>query len=210
MIGVKLSPAIDHSLASDYAAGLEFVSDNGECKEALLWRGISSLPPGTVRAALLTDNAPQFLSAVMGDNMPAPLDTGPMGGYLYEPDPAVIRAHLVGPLARLLNACTIDPHIAYLVSDTLCATPFAVPYTILEQFAYSRRRLQDALTRRGAGAVIIKKRGFPLEPDAVRAQLKLKGTQTVTVVLTRRGETHHAFIVAPAGIDAAPVQSAPL
>ena len=38
-VGVKVSPAVDHSLAAQYNAELEFVSDRGECKEALLWRG---------------------------------------------------------------------------------------------------------------------------------------------------------------------------
>ena len=38
-IGVKLSPGIEHSLAGRFGAELEFLSEGGECREALLWLG---------------------------------------------------------------------------------------------------------------------------------------------------------------------------
>jgi hypothetical protein len=36
-IGVKLAPAIEHSVGFEYGANLEFLSHEGECKEGLLW-----------------------------------------------------------------------------------------------------------------------------------------------------------------------------
>ncbi len=191
-IGVKLSPAIDHALAAEYAADLEFVSDNGECKEALLWRGTLPTDTSSVRAVLVSDDAPLVLTGPA--DFPAPLEGNLPTAFLYEPDPAIIRAHLVGTVAAQIGACAVDPSIAYLVSDTLTPTPFARAYAVLERFVYSRRALQEALTRRGVGHVVIKKRGFPLEPDAVRKQLKLSGPETMTVVLTRKGDTHVVFL----------------
>jgi len=195
-LGIKLSPAIDHALAAQYQCSLEFLSDGGECKEALLWRTAS--PPGddTVRAVLLSDNSPQIIAGTAGQ--PAPPETDTRCAYLYEPDAAVIRAHLVGTLARNINAYALDPQIAYLVAGTLTLTPFARAYEVLERFPYARRTLQDALTRRGVGQVVVKKRGFPLEPDAVRKQLKLSGPEALTVVLTRQGDTHLVFLCRPA------------
>ncbi len=195
-LGVKLSPAIEHAVAGEYGCDLEFVSDGGECKEALLWRGASPADLGMVRAVLLTEGAAQSL--VGSPELAAPLETEAQCAYLYEPDPAVIRAHLIGTLAPLLNARAVDPSIAYLVSDTLVPTPFARAYHVLERFAYSRRALQEALTWRGVGQVVVKKRGFPLEPDAVRKQLKLSGPHALTVVLTRQGDTHVVFLCRPA------------
>ncbi len=195
-MGIKLSPAIDHALAAEYGCGLEFVSDGGECKEGLLWRGAFPADVGVVRAVLLSDTAPLFLAGPA--DLPAPLETETQCGFLYEPDPAVIRAHLVGTLAPLLGARAVDPSIAYLVSDTLIPTPFARAYEVLERFPYTRRALQEALTRRAVGQVVVKKRGFPLEPDAVRKGLKLAGSGSVTVILTRKGEAHVVFLCRPA------------
>lgn len=191
-LGVKLSPAVEHAVAGEYGCDLEFVSDGGECKEALLWRGASPADLGVVRALLLSDGAAQTLAG--SPELAAPLEADEGCAFLYEPDPAVIRAHLIGTLAPLLNARAVDLSIAYLVSDTLVPTPFARAYQVLERFAYSRRALQEALTRRGVGQVVVKKRGFPLEPDAVRKQLKLSGPHALTVVLTRQGDTHIVFL----------------
>ncbi len=211
-VGVKAAPAIDHAAIAAYGAEAEWLSEGGECKEALLWLGKLRRGDGLTRAALLTADGPQTLAGLPDDvTVPAgqPVaDTDALAAvrFLYEPDPAVIRAHLVGTLAGQLEAVTVDPHIAYLVSPTLSRTPFARAYAVLEQFPYARKRLQAALSERNVGRVVIKKRGFPLEPDAVRAQLKLKGDAEATVILTRQGDAHRAFVCEPAGNAPARVQ----
>ena len=192
-IGVKLAPAVDHAVAAEYGAELEFLSDGGECKEALLWLG--NLRTGdALRATLLTEAGTWTLPV---DADAAATVAGPQEGrVLYEPDPAVIRAHGVATLAGQLAARLLHPQIAYLVADGVAPTPFATAYEILERLPYSRRRLQEALTRRQVGQVVIKKRGFPQEPDAVRKELKLSGPNALTVVLTRDpNSTGHQVIL---------------
>ena len=65
---------------------------------------------------------------------------------------------------------------------------------ILDRFPYSSKRLQKALAGRDVGRIIIKKRGFPQEPDEVRKQLKLRGSEEMIVVLARIGKGHEAFL----------------
>jgi hypothetical protein len=193
-VGVKLSPAIDHALASAYGAELEFISDGGECKEALLWAG--ALTTGEpLRAVKLTESGPIFLAGTADEGLAGGI--AERGAYLYEPDPAVIRAHLVRTLAAQLDAAPVHPEIAYLIGDTRIQTPWASAYEIEGRFPYSRRRLQEALSARGVGRVVIKKRGFPQEPDDVRRGLKLKGNEEITVVLTRLGDGHQAILCRP-------------
>ncbi len=190
-VGVKLSPAIDHALSGQFGAELEFLSEGGECREALLWLG-SAQSGRALSATLVTETGPLTLTGtadVRGD-WTAPTGTR----FLYEPDPAVIRAHLVGTLAAQLGASPVDPQIAYLLGDTLLPTPFADAYEVLDQFTYSKKRLQDSLTARNIGRVIIKKRGFPLEPDALRKMLTLRGPEEIIVVLARTGTGHTAFL----------------
>ena len=190
-LGVKLSPALDHALAARYEAELEFLSEGGECREALLWLGAAQ-SGDRLRATVLTAGGATTLSGEPDD--PSRLVVAAEGRYLYEPDPAVIRAHLVGTLAEQLDATPIDPQIAYLLSDKLVPTPFATAYEVLERFPYGRKRLQDALVARDVGRVIIKKRGFPQEPDEVRKQLKLRGMAEMIVVLARIGFGHDVFL----------------
>ena len=193
-LGVKLSPAIDHALAARCGAELEFLSEGGECREALLWRGAAQTGD-PLRATLLLSDGPHTLTG--SPDTPGDTPLAQSGRYLYEPDPAVIRAHLVGTLGRQIHAAPVDPHIAYLLGDTLHATSFAAAYEVWEQFPYSRKRLQAALTARNAGRVIIKKRGFPQEPEEIRKSLKLRGPEEVVVILARVGSGHQVYLCGP-------------
>lgn len=194
-IGVKLSPGVDHTLAETFGAELEFLSEGGECREALLWKG-EARTSEKLRATVLRDDKTYTLA---GDvDLPGSGSLRTNGTVLYEPDPAVIRAHLVGTLAGQLEAGPIDFHIAYLLADHFQPTQFATGYTVLEQMAYHPKRLQAALTALSAGRLIVKKRGFPLEPDAVRKLFKLRGTEEITLILARVGSGHQAFLCIPA------------
>ena len=195
-IGVKLSPGVDHSLAETFEAELEFLSEGGECREALLWKG-NAQTGDKLCATVLMGGATHTLSG--SADRPGSGELRSTGSVLYEPDPAVIRAHLVGSLAGQLDAGPMDFHIAYLLADSFQQTPFATGYTVLEQLAYNPKRLQAALTARNAGRLIVKKRGFPLEPDAVRKLFKLRGTEEITLILARVGSGHQAFLCVPAG-----------
>jgi hypothetical protein len=52
---------------------------------------------------------------------------------------------------------------------------------------YSERRLRQALSARDIGAVEILIRGIGVDPDALRARLRLRGSQPVSVVIARIG-----------------------
>ncbi|HKA69572.1 MAG TPA: class I SAM-dependent methyltransferase [Actinomycetes bacterium] len=110
---------------------------------------------------------------------------GPVANYLYEPDGAVIRAHLVARLATEIGAHLIDPRLAYLSADTPVRSPFVAGYRVREVLPFQLKRLRAALRERDIGAVTIKKRGSALDPDQLRRQLRLAGTGSIVVILTR-------------------------
>jgi hypothetical protein len=190
-IGVKLSPAIPREVAGQYDAEIEFISHAGECKEAFLEFG--ALGTGHPISAVLL-HEPEGGERLVGDPMAQCTVGEPAGRYLYEPDPAAIRAHLVGKLAARLSAWQFDPQIAYLIGNELVATPFAQTYEILDSLPYNRKTVQETLRRREIGRIIIKKRGFPEEPEAVRRQFRLGGNREAILFLTRCGKRHWAFM----------------
>jgi hypothetical protein len=113
---------------------------------------------------------------------------------LYEPDPAILRAGLVTTLAALINARQIDPSIAYLTSEILTPTPFARAFAIEAALPFQLKRLRAALRARGVGEVTVKKRGSPLEPEALIRQLKLSGPESRIVFLTQVSGKPYALI----------------
>ena len=182
---VKVSPGIDYAELPP-SVEAEFVSLGGEVKEAVLWYG--ELRTAARRATLLPGG-----HTLSGDNDEVAPVAAPQA-YLYEPDGAVIRAHLVGLLAGQLEAALIDPQIAYLTADALRPTPFARAYAIDDAFPFQLKRLRAYLRQRGVGQVTIKKRGSPLEPDALRQALRLRGENEAVLFLTQVAGRHTVLI----------------
>ncbi len=139
-------------------------------KETVLWYG--RFHSGVQRRATLL---PEGHSLTTADLPAEPIIGTPPQAYLYEPDGAVIRAHLVQALAVQLSASQIDESIAYLTTDTAVATPFARCFVVEAHFPFQLKRLRHYLRERQVGSVTIKKRGSPLEPDRLQRQLRLSG-----------------------------------
>jgi hypothetical protein len=84
-----------------------------------------------------------------------------------------------------LRANRIDPDIAYLTGNISQQTPFARCYAIDDVMPFQLKRLRQYLRKRNIGRVTIKKRGSPLDPDALRSWLRLRGDEECTVFLTQ-------------------------
>jgi hypothetical protein len=179
-IGIKVAPGISHD---EIPAGseVEFISVNGECREAVIWMGALK-SHAEVRATLLPGGESLVRDVV------DPVGCSPVSEYLYEPDRAVIRAHLIEQIATEIGAQKLDPEVAYLTADRLHETPFARPYKVLDSFPFSVKRAQAYVDAHSVGILEIKKRRFPMTPDEVRKKLKLKGSEKMTLILTRIGD----------------------
>lgn len=185
---IKIAPGIPHE-AVPAEAEAEWISDQGDVKEAVLWFGTE---PGSVRATLLP--GPRALRTA--DPLPDP-EAGPVGRYLYEPDGAVIRAHLVAEVAEQLGGRLIDPTIAYITADELRATPYATAYEITDVLPFGLKKLKALLRERGVGVLTVKKRGSAIEPEELRKKVKPQGPHSATVILTRVDGAPSMLIGAP-------------
>ncbi|MBM7090594.1 methyltransferase domain-containing protein [Streptomyces sp. NPDC014603] len=178
---LKVAPGIPHEAVPDDASA-EWISDCGDVKEAVLWFGPEQdVPPGTVRATLLP--GPRTLPS---RGLPDPA-VRPPGRYLYEPDGAVIRAHLVAEVARELDGGLVDPAIAYITADAHRPTPYATAYEITDRLPFNVKKLKALLRERRVGTLTVKKRGSAVAPEELRRKVlpKPHGSAAVTVFLTR-------------------------
>ncbi|MBF4574864.1 class I SAM-dependent methyltransferase [Frondihabitans sp. VKM Ac-2883] len=188
--GVKLGPGVDRDLLPTDAE-CQWISVDRSVVEVGVWFGALARP-GVGRAALVFGpDGPSEMTAP-GDS--DDVDVAELSEYVYEPDGAVIRARLIGDLARALNAHTISRDIAYLSSATARATPFAQCFRVIETFPLDEKRLRQELKTRGIGRVEIKKRGVDVDPAAFRKKLQLKGANEATLILTRVAGRHTALL----------------
>ncbi|MEU6023941.1 methyltransferase domain-containing protein [Micromonospora sp. NPDC047134] len=201
---VKVAPGLDHALIPA-GAEAEWVSVGGDLVEAALWCGPLAQSPrratvvkegpllnasGTKRAPSYhqTDGAPQVEGSMVHELVGSGREEAPVGAvgrFVYDPDPAVVRAHLIAELAAELDATLADPSIAYLYADTPTPTPYARCLEVTEMLPFSLKRLRALLRERRVGRVEILKRGSALDPERLRHDLRLTGDQPASLVLTR-------------------------
>lgn len=179
-IGVKVAPGIDYD-ALPYDCEVELVSVAGDVKEACLWFGALRR---YARSATVIDAAGSVHTLAGAQTLPVPA-VAPLR-FLYEPDGAVIRAHLVEQLAATIDAAKIDEQIAFLTSAALTPTPFARAFAVHEVMPFSLKRLRARLRELDVGRVVVKKRGSPIDPQVLEGQLRLEAEHPnqMTLVLT--------------------------
>jgi len=188
---VKLAPGLPHDLVP---AGVEaeWVSDDGDVKEAVLWS--SYLATARRRATVIRSGG---LATLTDEDDPGEQNVRTVGRFLYEPDGAVVRAHLVTAVAAGVEGGLVDEHIAYVTSDASYRTPFARSYEVLEELPYKEKALRAALRERNVGRLTIKKRGVDVVPEELRRRLALAGDEEATLVMTRVAGKGTALLVRP-------------
>jgi SAM-dependent methyltransferase len=198
---VKVAPGIPHELLPP-GVEAEWVSDQGEVKEAALWSG--QLATTSRRATVIPSGRSgpfaRGLATLTDEDLPddpVPVADAPVSGFLYEPDGAVIRAGLVQAVAAGVHGRLLDEHIAYVVGDEAFRTPFARSYRIVEELPHREKQLRAALRERGIGRLTIKKRGVTVVPEELRRRLDLTGDAEGTIVLSRAAGKGICLLVEP-------------
>ncbi|MEE6263275.1 class I SAM-dependent methyltransferase [Plantactinospora sonchi] len=186
----KVAPGIDHAvLPADAEA--EWVSVGGDLVEATVWCGPLAAVPR--RATLLGGPVAHQLTGTGVGRPPV----GPVRRYLYDPDGAVVRAHLVAEFAATVDGSLADQEIAYVYADTPTPTPYARCLEVVEVLPFSLKRLRALLRDRGVGRLEILKRGSALEPERLRRDLRLSGPESASLVLTRVADAPTALLCRP-------------
>ncbi|MCT2149405.1 SAM-dependent methyltransferase [Dermabacter vaginalis] len=227
-VGAKLAPAIDHEHLVE-GTETQWVSWHGQVLEACMYFGplarrvgsgklavpgeatvgpAGALPEGTViaRSALVLGSdarpaqlVPDSLDEAELRNPPV----GEIGEYVWEPDGAVIRAGLLGTLARKLGAHTIEESIAYLSSDEAAepalASPLARAFRVREVMPFTVKKIAARLRELEVGTLEVKKRGMDIDPARLRKDLKLdrRAPGSATLIATRAGGSRVAIIATP-------------
>jgi hypothetical protein len=178
---IKCAPGIhfDHLRRLGFDGEIEVTSYDGSVREACLWSGRLA-EPGVRRRASVLDRNEQLT-----DTEPDDCGVRPAGRWIVDPDGAVVRAGLVRHYGVRHGLWQLDPDIAYLSGDRL--PPAVRGFEVLEQLEFDERRLRQTLSALDCGALEILVRGVQVDPDALRRRLRPRGSQSLSVVITRIG-----------------------
>ncbi|MFZ2177714.1 MAG: class I SAM-dependent methyltransferase [Rhodococcus sp. (in: high G+C Gram-positive bacteria)] len=188
---VKCAPGLDVDRLG-WDGEVEVVSLDGGVREACLWSPGLSGRGITRRASVLgSDGTLETVTDAEDDEIP---ERGP-GEWIIDPHGAVVRAGLVRHYAARHGLWQLDPRIAYLTGNSV---PEGVRgFRVLDQIKYSEKSLRQELSRLDCGVAEILVRGVDVDPAVLRPRLKLRGSRSLSVVITRIGRAGVAFICDP-------------
>ncbi len=191
----KVAPGVPHGLTP--AGGCAtWTSVDGQLVEAeLAWPAL--VPDGVRRRAVVVRHG-SATAVEAGDRLEdeTPPPVGPVGTWLHEPDDALIRAGLVGEVARRLDGRLLDARVAYVTTDSdVDPGPLTARFRVLASMPYDLASLRAVLVSHGVGHVVVKKRAIGVDPDDVRRSLRLPSAGgRAVVVLTRVGDDATALV----------------
>ena len=175
---IKLSPLLSDEFLEGLGVRVEFVSFGRECREALVFTGREAVPG---RVAVHVES---------GELLPAgevPPVTEVPGAFLFDVDPAAVRAHALGVLCRTHGMCGLADSGGYLAGPEPVSSPWMRGYRVLYEGPGDVKRTKAELRRLGSGTPILKQRGTGLDLDALRKQFKLEGSWARLVAIYPRG-----------------------
>ena len=179
--GIKLAPGTDRAIIpTDREA--QWVSFKGETLQMILWSG-NAARSGVARSALVLKESGG--TEIVGPHDSPDEPSGPLGEFLHEPDGAVIRARLIGDLARTHGANMIDSQIAYITSASPIESALVQSFRVLDYRPYSTKNIRELVRGANLRTLEIKKRGIDLDPAKLRRTLPLDGQEHGTLILTR-------------------------
>ena len=187
--GVKLSPALPHELISDKFEAT-WVSHRGDLVEFSQW----STDPGRFgkRFAVMVDGESEL--EFTGDEFEAEVSS--LDEFVYEPDPALIRSHLIGAFADEQGLGLLSAGIAYLTGGER-KSPWLRAYKLLADLPLDEKAISRYLSERSIGSLEIKKRGVDIDPQLMRKRLKPKGSGAAILIATKVGGARKALVCEP-------------
>lgn len=188
-MAVKCAPGIDYSA---WDGLVSIVSVAGGVKEACLYTPAFGRGREAVILGGGAEGGIEKLSVPMeelgGEDLGVAV--GEPGRYIIDPDGAVVRAGLVKHYAARYGLHQLDERIAYLSGDAIPPGRSGFPFIEMVPL----KKLKAALRAHEPGALEILVRGVDIDPDKLRASLKLKGKKPMALVITRIGKTAFALI----------------
>jgi THUMP domain-containing protein len=182
---IKLAPATDVPPEWKTQCEREWISRDRQCRQQIAWHGSLARYPGAHSATVLSPACGLAPRTITGHpNQPIPITHDP-ARYIFDVDPAVLAAHLTGALAAEHNLQALSAGPTYLTGNNAITDDAALAcFEVQELLPMRTRTLAQHLRSKNVGQLEIKKRGVDIDPESLRRDLKLRGDDAATLLIT--------------------------
>jgi hypothetical protein len=188
---IKLAPATRLSDEWQEMAELEWVSRTGECRQLVAWFGDLCQSPSKRRATIVSTNGSHSFVGHADANAPI---ADEVGEYVFDTDPSIRASGLTSALACETGAFVISEGAAYLTSKNSSDHPMLSVFRVEEVLSFRVRELAKHVQSKNLGKLEIKVRGVAVQLEELRKKLKLGGSGSATLLVTRHGKREIAIL----------------
>lgn len=183
---MKLSPMLTDEALGALGTRVEFVSFDGECREALTFAGSEAVPG---RFAVHVESGERLEASPMPAAMDSPAE------YLFDADPAAVRGHAIGTLCERHGLVPLGDSNGYLTGDAAVESPWLRTYRVLYTGKADLKATRRALRELDAATPELKQRGAGLDLIKERKAYATEGKRAVSLVIWPQGRSlRHAIV----------------
>jgi hypothetical protein len=197
---IKASPALEISGLKKLLPTLRtilVVSVDRECKEVLLLLERAYPADGHVQVKAVCLNADsEEITDVTGGGETQRVVAASVKEYLYEPDPAIIKARLSAVLARDSSLEFVNKTVDYLTADLQIEAFPGRTFRVVECIPYKPKSFRSFLERHAIKGASIQRRDFPLSTAEIRKKYRLLENERVFLFFTKDAAGHPLCIYA--------------
>jgi hypothetical protein len=181
---IKLAPATVAPPNWAAQGELEWISRDRECRQLVAWHGNLARSPSRRAATVVPNEHGRPVRTVTGAPKLAIAVVPKPDRYVFDVDAAVLAAHLKGELAAEHDLTALNAGPTYLTGPRPIDEAALACFEVTDLLPFEKRLLSRHLQSHSIGRLEIKKRGVDFDPETFRRELKLRGDQAATLLVT--------------------------
>lgn len=182
---MKLTPMLPDLILNTLGTGIRFISFGGECREVLAISGTEATPD---RGAVHLESGEFLPTSTGGEVLEGPK------GYLFDADPAAVRAHGLGSLIAQHGLSHVGDSNGYLTGDELIVSPWLRAYKVHYAGKADIKATIKGLRDLQGSVCEVKVRGAAVDGPALMRKFRAQGNPFSLVVWPVGRSLRHALV----------------
>ena len=174
----------------------QWIGHSRECQQQILWTGEFAKHPACRTATRLgkSGSVAEFTMSEKEADTCQPEIADQIEEFIYEPHNVVLAAQLADSLAQNCDLKKLGYDIVYWTSKHCVSNKLLTRFKVLEMLPANLTQVAAAVQNLDIGTLHIKKRGVPEFFAEKFNRIKLKGTETAVLIVTRFKDQRIAII----------------
>ena len=193
----KLPPGMEIPMEWPTQHAIHWVSLAGQLLECTLWTGDWAPEPGRSAILLARDGQDHEYQGPLTDVPACTPEQAKEVRFLADPDPSIVRAGLLGCLAKEQGLKPLAPRLGYLGGDQLPDSPFLTSFRVVASSPLDRKKVRRMLAEHDIGPIQVRQRGHDEPSDLLERKLRGPGSQRGILAIARMDRGRWVYLLEP-------------